>query len=92
MKIQEPEFTNSIFSYIDQHYKQWVDFAAWHCEKAGTDQSLFLIMKEVQSEILSLKNGTIARLMHTVSGNFTELDLFVLRSIKARIYESQTIS
>lgn len=90
MKIKEPDFTNSIFSYIDQHYKRWVDFAAWHCQKAGTIQSLFLIMQEVEREILSLKTGTIARMMHTVSGNFTELGFFALRVIKARIYNPQT--
>lgn len=88
MKIKEPDFTNSIFLYIDQHQKRWIDFAAWHCQKAGTTQSLFRIMCEVESEILSLKTGTIARLLNTLSGNFTELDLFVLRSIKARIYKS----
>lgn len=86
MELKEPYFTNSIFSYIDQHYKRWVDFAAWHCQKAGTTQGLFSIMQEVQSEILSLKAGTIARLMHTVSGNFTELDLFVLKRIKTEAY------
>jgi hypothetical protein len=90
MKINEPDFTNSIFSYIDQHYKRWVDFAAWHCKKAGTIQSLFLIMQEVEREILSLKTGTIVRMMHTISGNFTELDLFALRAIKARVYNLQT--
>lgn len=83
----EPEFTNSIFLYIDQHYKRWIDFAAWHCEKAGTTSNLFQIMQDVEKEILSLKTGTITRLMLPVSGNFTGLDLFVLRSIKARIYE-----
>jgi hypothetical protein len=33
METKEPDFTNSIFSYIDQHYKQWVDFAVWHCKR-----------------------------------------------------------
>lgn len=86
MKTQEPKFTNSIFSYFDEHYKRWIDFAAYHCSKAGKGADLYLLMSDIQNEVLSLKTGTIACLIHTVSGNFTELDFFVLRSIKARIY------
>lgn len=87
MKTKEPDFTNSIFTYIDQHYKYWMDFAAYHCSRAGKSIDLFQLMSETQNEVLSLKAKRIARLMFQVSGNFTRLDLFVLRSIKARIYE-----
>jgi hypothetical protein len=87
MKTEEPEFTNSIFSYIDQHYKRWIDFAAWHYSKADKEADLYSLMSDIQNEVLSLKSKRIARLMLDVSGNYTRLDLFVLRSIKARIYE-----
>lgn len=85
---KEPDFTNALFSYIDQHYKRWTDFAAYHCSLAGKRTDLYQLISDTQNEVLCLKTGTIARLMHTVSGNLTELDFFVLRSIKARIYES----
>lgn len=85
---KESEFTNSIFLYIDEHYKPWINFAAFHYSKVGKRADLHQLMSDIQNEVLSLKTGTIARLMHTVSGNFTELDFFVLRSIKVRIYES----
>ena len=82
----DTEPSKACFSYIDQHYKQWVDFAVWHCKKAGKGVDLYKLMFNIQNEVLSLKTGTIARLMHTVSGDFTELDFLVLRSIKTRIY------
>lgn len=91
MESKEPNFTNSIFSYIDQHYKRWVDFAAWHCKKAGTTQSLFQIMQDVESEILSLKTQVIASLISTVRGKYTDLDLFVLKRIKTKAYEKGII-
>ena len=87
IKITEPDFTNSIFLYIDQHYKQWVDFAAWHCKKAGTIPNLFPIMQEIESEILSLKTKVFARLISTSKGKFTDLDFFVLKRIKTKAYE-----
>lgn len=87
MMITEPDFTNNIFLYIDEHYRRWMDFAAYHCSKAGKRADLYQLMSDIQNEVLSLKTVTIARLMHTASGNFTELDFFVLRLIRARIYE-----
>ena len=86
MEPKESEFTNSIFSYINQHYKRWIDFAAYHCSKAGKRTDLYQLMADIQNEVLSLETKRITRLMFSVSGNYTRLDLFVLRSIKARIY------
>jgi len=86
MEPKKLEFTNSVFSYIDEHYKRWIDFAAYHCSKAGRRIDLFRLMSDIQNEVLSLKTKRIARLMFSMSGNYTRLDLFVLRSIKDRIY------
>jgi hypothetical protein len=86
MNITEPELSRRVFTYIDEHYKRWMDFAAYHCSRVDKRTDLYQLMSDIQNEVLSLKTGTIARLMHTASGNFTELDFFVLRSIKARIY------
>lgn len=86
MELKEPEFTNSIYSYIDQHYRRWMDFAAYHCSRSGKVADLYRLMSDIQNEVLSLKTKRIARLMFSISGNYTRLDLFVLRSIKTRIY------
>lgn len=88
MANTKPDLTKRVFSYIEDHYKRWMDFAAYHCSRAGKGADLYQLMSDIQNEVLSLKTGTIARLIHTVSANFTELDFFVLRSIKVRIYES----
>lgn len=85
----EPELSKCVCSYIDEHYKRWIDFAAYHCSKTGKRTDLYQLMSDIQNEVLSLKTKRIARLMVSGSGNYTRLDLFVLRSIKARIHSPE---
>jgi len=68
--------------YIGKRYERWLDYASYHCSCAGIENEASDVLHEVLCDLLNKPPGKLSELLHKKSGQYTELDFFVLRMIK----------
>ena len=68
--------------YIEKRYERWFDYASYHCSCAGIDDEVQDVLHEVLCDLLNKPAEKLLELLHKKSGQYTELDFFVLRMIK----------
>lgn len=73
---------HEIENYIKRRYERWLDYAAYHCTHAGISQEAGDVLNEVLCSLLQKDEEKLTKLLHSKSGQYTELDFFVLRMIK----------
>ncbi len=71
-----------INKYIEKRYDRWLDYASYHCSCAGIGDEAIDVLNEVLLDLLQKPESKLLGLLHKKSGQYTELDYFVLRMIK----------
>lgn len=74
--------TEEIRKYIEKRYERWLDYASYHCSCAGIADEAIDVLNEVMLDLLQKPESKINDLLRKKSGQYTELDYFVLRMIK----------
>ena len=74
--------TEEINKYIQKRYDRWLDYASYHCSCAGIGDEAIDVLNEVLLDLLQKPEVKLIGLLHKKSGQYTELDYFVLRMIK----------
>jgi len=74
--------TEEINNYIDKRYERWLDYASYHCGCAGIGNEAIDVLNEVLLDLLNKPEEQLAGLYNKKSGQYRELDYFVLRMIK----------
>lgn len=74
--------TEEINKYIKKRYDRWLDYASYHCGCAGIADEAIDVLNEVLLDLLQKPESKVTGLLRKKSGQYTELDYFVLRMIK----------
>ena len=74
--------TEEINNYIKKRYERWLDYSNYHCSCAGIEDESIDVLNEVLCDLLQKPKEKLSGLLHKKSGQYTELDYFVLRMIK----------
>lgn len=74
--------TEEINIYIKKRYERWLDYASYHCSCAGIADEAIDVLNEVLLDLLQKPESKTTDLLRKKSGQYTELDYFVLRMIK----------
>lgn len=74
--------TEEIKKYIEKRYDRWLDYASYHCSCAGIGDEAIDVLNEVLCDLLQKSPDKLILLLNKKSGQYTELDYFVLRMIK----------
>ena len=74
--------TEEINKYIQKRYDRWLDYASYHCSCAGIADEAIDVLNEVLLDLLQKPECKVVGLLKKKSGQYTELDYFVLRMIK----------
>lgn len=68
--------------YIRKRYDRWLDYSTYHCTCAGIDGEGVDVLNEVLCDLLQKPQEQLSSLLNKKSGQYRELDYFVLRMIK----------
>ena len=68
--------------YIGKRYDRWLDYASYHCSLNGLAGEEVDVLNEVLLSLLQKDESTVINLLNTRSGQYRELDFFVLSMIK----------
>lgn len=68
--------------YIRKRYDRWLDYSTYHCTCAGIDGEGVDVLNEVLCDLLQKPQEQLLSLLNKKSGQYRELDYFVLRMIK----------
>lgn len=71
-----------IDKYIEKAYSRWLDYSKYHCSCAGIEDEAIDVLNEVLCDLLQKPAEKLLSLLNKKSGQYTELDFFVLRMIK----------
>lgn len=71
-----------IKKYINNRYERWLDYAKYHCSCAGIEDETIDVLNEVMCDLLQKPDHLLLKLYSKKSGQYTELDYYVLRMIK----------
>lgn len=71
-----------INKYIEKAYSRWLDYSKYHCSCAGIDDEATDVLNEALCDLLQKPEKRLLDLYGKKSGQYTELDFFVLRMIK----------
>jgi len=74
--------TAEINKYITKRYHRWLDYARYHCTQCGIADEAEDVLNEVCLSLLKKSEKCLEKLMSAKSGQYTELDYYVLRMIK----------
>ncbi|NLO71982.1 MAG: hypothetical protein GX102_13765 [Porphyromonadaceae bacterium] len=74
--------TSEINNYISKRYERWLDYSEYHCTHAGIADEALDVLNEVLCSLLQKNEKFLLSLLHKKSGQYTELDYYVLRMIK----------
>lgn len=73
---------DEVNKYISKRYDRWHDYSAYHCSCADIPEEATDVLNEVLCDLLQKSPGKLTSLLNKKSGQYTELDYFVLRMIK----------
>lgn len=71
-----------INNFITKRYCKWLDYAKYHCTKAGIPNKASDILNGVILSIFTKNENDVMRLIRAKSGQYCELDFYALRLIK----------
>jgi len=74
--------STEINNYITKRYLKWLDYAKYHCSLAGIVDESEDVLNEVILSLLQKEEEVLMNLLNSKSGQYTELDYYVLRMIK----------
>lgn len=74
--------TEEVNKYIQKRYDRWLDYASYHCSCAGIGDEAIDVLNEVLLDLLQKDDGKLLGMLNKKSGQYTELDYFILRMIK----------
>jgi len=74
--------TTQINNYITKRYERWLDYARYHCGLCGIADESEDVLNEVILSLLQKNSEYLMKLLESKSGQYTELDYYVLRMIK----------
>lgn len=77
--------SEAINKYIEKRYKYWMDYALYHCTRAGIQDEATDVMNEVMAMLLEKGDDFIRGLYDKKDSKYRELDYFVLRMIKLNV-------
>lgn len=73
---------DDVKKYIEKRYDRWLDYSVYHCQRAGIDGEGVDVLNEVLCDLLQKPTEMLLELLNKKSGQYRELDYFVLRMIK----------
>lgn len=79
-------------NYINKRYDRWHDYSLYHCAQAGIPDSSGDVLDEVLLSLLQKEDKMLMRMLNSQKRMlsscdfYTELDYYVLRTIKLNIY------
>lgn len=76
---------SKINNYVARRYNQWLDYARYHCRKAGRSDEAEDVLNEVLLSVLCKEESKLSGMIDRKSGEYTEFDWFVLRSLRTNI-------
>lgn len=71
-----------IDDYISKRYDRWLDYSSYWCTQAGIPDEAVDVLNEVLCDLLQKPEKQLLELYGKKSGQYRELDYFVLRMIK----------
>jgi len=74
--------TPEISKYINSRYRRWLDYAKYHASMAGIPDQDNDVLHVVLVSLLDKNQDKINELFDKKSGQYTELDYYVLKMIK----------
>lgn len=74
--------TEEINKYVQKRYERWLDYASYQCSCVGIADEAIDVLNEVLLDLLQKPEDKLISLLTSKSGQYTELDYFVLRMIK----------
>ncbi|MGV8136474.1 MAG: hypothetical protein AB2L20_14795 [Mangrovibacterium sp.] len=80
--------TPEINTYIEKHYRRWLDYSEYHCSIAGMTGEAIDVLDEVILALLQKDEQKVIRMMTSRKGKYTELDFYVLRMIKLNVHSA----
>ena len=69
-------------NYIGKRYERWKDYATYHCSRAGIESEAPDLLNDVLLNLLEKPEKKLMALYNFKSGQYREIDYFVLRMIK----------
>lgn len=74
-----------INKFITKRYDRFFDYSKYHCSQAGIPDEATDVLNEVLLSVLKKDETDTLRLLHSKSGQYTELDYYILRMIKLNV-------
>ena len=71
-----------VINHVRDGYERWHNFAAYHNQDNG--ELATKVLNEVIFDVLQDPVERLAELLHTMAGQYTELDMLVLQKIEKR--------
>lgn len=71
-----------VINHVRDGYERWHDYAVYHNQNNG--EMATKVLNEVIFDVLQDPAEHLSELLHTVAGQYTELDMLVLKAIKDR--------
>ncbi|MDR2919096.1 MAG: hypothetical protein LBV72_07020 [Tannerella sp.] len=82
---------NVLNKYINQRYNRWLDYAKFHCARAGKEDEAGDVLHEAIISLMSKSEDDIEELYLTEHGIYRSLDFYILRIINLSV-NSETSS
>lgn len=73
---------DEVNKYIEKRYERWLDYSKYHCSCAGIEDEATDVLNEVLCSLLQKPEKQLQSLYERKSGQYTELDYYILRMIK----------
>lgn len=74
--------SEALNKYIEKRYDRWLDHANYCCKISGLSSEGQDVLNEVLAGICENPSDKIERMMEKKSGAYTELDWYIMRSIR----------
>lgn len=74
--------TEEVKKYIEKRYYRFLDYAQYHCSCAGIGNDAYDVLNEVLCDVLQKPDELLAKLFNKKSGQYREIDYYILRMIK----------
>lgn len=71
-----------VINHVRDGYERWHNYAVYHNQDNGDKATK--VLNEVIFDLLQEPAERLAELLHTMAGQYTELDMLVLQTIKDR--------
>jgi hypothetical protein len=83
--MKSKQMNKELEKYIGMRYKRWLDYASYHCSCSGIEDEASDVLQEVLCDLMNKSPEKLSMLLNKKSGQYAELDFFVLRMIKLNV-------